>query len=98
MAKHETTTLTCDNCRKRVSSYSTLDITTKEYEQGAGWQRLHVRITCKSGYHNSVSRGTDADLCQKCAIKLLADALKRVRLGERASAGVESSEMRGWKF
>jgi hypothetical protein len=85
----------CDNCGKSLSdSRNSLDICTSKSE-GALWRRLHVKIQHISGFHNDATT-EDADLCRGCAVALLADALKRVKAGERATAGTESTEREGW--
>lgn len=84
----------CDNCGKKVSYDNQLDIVTS-LNEGTYWSRLHVKIKRRSGYHND-AKIEDAALCKKCAVKLLTDALKRVKAGERATAGTEASEQKGW--
>ena len=85
----------CDNCGKKLAGPSCLNIVTSKSEQSLGWARLHVAVQLISGAHND-SQTSDADLCKKCAIKLLSDALRRVRGGERATAGTEEIEEQGW--
>ena len=94
--KTEQVTYSCDKCGKKLkTSNNTLDIKTSLSEDGY-WARLHVRIIHIHGMHND---GTteEAELCKSCASGLLEDALKRVRKGERASAGTEEVEQCGWK-
>ena len=55
------------------------------------WQPFHVKIHFHSG------EVREADLCKTCATFLLVDALRRVRAGERATAGSEGIEQRGWE-
>lgn len=85
----------CDRCQIIVSSSSSLDIVTSLNEESIAWSRLHVNIILRSGCHNDSTK-EDADLCKRCVIDLLEDALKRVRTGERATAGVESASAGGW--
>jgi hypothetical protein len=94
MARIETTDYSCDNCGKKLLGSRSLDITTSKSEENP-WSRLHVRILHIQGYHNE-STEEDADLCKKCAMALLSDALERVKKGERASAGTEEIEQSGW--
>lgn len=85
----------CDKCKKSLKVYAnSLDIVTSLSEAGF-WERLHVKIENVSGVDNNSST-RDADLCQQCCIKLLSDALQRVKSGERASAGTEQPEMMRW--
>lgn len=37
-----------------------------------------------------------AELCKTCTLKLLGDAMARIRKGERATAGVEESDQARW--
>lgn len=94
MAKHETITYTCDNCNKKVRYNSSLNIVTSKRE-GSLWNRLCVKIERNHGFHND-GKVEQANLCQKCAAALLTNAAKRVRSGERASAGTENSIQEGW--
>ena len=80
----------CDDCGNGLpSSKNTLAIVTEKNSSSLGWSRLRVKIEHRYG---SQSHGEmeDAELCQSCAIKLLEDALRRVKLGERATKGSES--------
>lgn len=62
---------------------------------GPVWSRLRVTFEYHHGVHNDSKEGP-ADLCQECAVKLLTDALKRVKAGERLSAGVENIDKTGF--
>jgi len=85
----------CDNCGKSLKHFdNSLEIVTSKQEDNP-WMRLHVKIERHSGVHNE-SEEQDADLCQKCAVRLLADAVRRVKAGERVSKGVKSTEQEGW--
>jgi hypothetical protein len=96
MATHTSEKYTCDNCGKSLrTSDNSLDIVTSLHEDNP-WSRLHVRIEHRHGFHND-SETDQADLCKKCAAKLLADALQRVNHGERATAGTESSDQGNWE-
>ena len=88
----------CDNCGKKVLHGSNLNIVTdkSENEYSQSWERLHVVIIRKHGMHNDGVED-NANLCKKCAVILLEDALKRVKKGERASKGTESSNLEKWK-
>lgn len=85
----------CDKCNETLNSYrNSLNIRTSLSEKSY-WKRLHIVIKHISGVHND-SETRDAELCKKCAIELLKDAIKRVISGERMSAGVENIEMGKW--
>lgn len=81
--------------KKLFTHRNLLDIVTS-LSESSFWSRLHVRIMHVSGVHNSANT-EPAELCKTCVIKLLEDALSRVRKGERASEGVESSDQEGWE-
>lgn len=87
----------CDLCNKELKTTSnTLAIVTEmERYLSSRWARLTVKIVCSSGFHND-GKTTEAELCKTCATNLLTDAVKRVRNGERATKGVESSNQEGW--
>lgn len=83
----------CDRCERTLDGFANeLTIVTSLSEANLGWSRLRVTVLRHSGMHNDASL-KPADLCQKCAIFLLEDALERVRQGERASVGVESTSV-----
>lgn len=83
----------CDNCGNKLKSFrNSITIVTEKNDENIGWSRLRVVIEHHHGSHNN-GETDPADLCQKCTIELLEDALKRVKKGERASKGVESSDM-----
>jgi hypothetical protein len=93
----KSTTYACDKCGKKLpSSSNSLNIVTELIEGGQWWSRLHVYIVNRHGLHNDATEN-DADLCKKCAIEILTDALERVKKGERATAGTETSDQKGWK-
>lgn len=95
MARIETISVVCDNCGKSLPSYmAQLNIVTPKQEDNP-WKRLHVLIKTRTGYHNR-SEESNSDLCKKCAIALLEDAVKRIKLGERTSPGVEEVEKGTW--
>lgn len=86
----------CDNCGKQLKSYkNTLDIVTSLRETNP-WARLHVNIIHRHGVHNDTN-SEDAELCRACALTLLEDAIKRIKAGERTTAGSESIEQGEWK-
>jgi uncharacterized protein YlaI len=96
MSRNETVTYHCDKCGKKLdTSGNTMDIVTSLYETMC-WSRLHVTIIHRHGMHNDW-QADKADLCQKCAIDLLTDALKRVKSGERATKGTQDSEQKDWE-
>lgn len=96
MATHETTTYHCDKCDKKLkTSDNSLNIVSS-LSESVCWSRLHVKIEHIHGMHNNATVD-QADLCKPCAIALLTDALKRVRSGERATAGTEHAEEQSWK-
>jgi len=96
MAEHQSVKYSCDNCGKQLKTFSNqLNIVTSKNESTC-WRRLHVRIQEVSGVHND-AKTRNADLCKKCAILLLEDAVKRIKNGERATAGVEEIDKQGWK-
>lgn len=94
MSKNTKVEYFCEKCGKKLPTYSNhINICTpltKEWDNP--WSRLHITIEHHHGFHND-GKTEQADLCQKCVIFLLADALKRVRSGERVSKGVDSSDM-----
>lgn len=93
MSSYTETKHACDNCEKQLTTHSNhVVIQTSKDENSYGWRRLRVTVELHHGVHNDGTQEL-ADLCQQCAIKLLEDALKRVRAGERSSAGVEEIEM-----
>lgn len=96
MASYTQTTYHCDHCEKKLKYYSnSLDIMTTKRDGSIGWSRLNVKVEHHHGSHND-EEVDQAELCKKCAIELLEDALKRVRKGERATKGTESSDEEGW--
>jgi len=96
MSKSEVTSYHCDKCGKKLKTCDNeLEIVTS-LSESAYWCRLHLTITHKHGMHNN-GNTEPADLCKTCAVELLADALKRVRAGERVSAGVNHAEQEGWE-
>lgn len=82
----------CDKCEKKLPDSSNVMIQTSISEVSHAWSRLRLTIEHRHGFHNN-SKIDPADLCQSCTIALLTDALKRVKNGERVSAGVEQSTM-----
>ena len=93
--KTEHTTYSCEKCGKKLKAYqNSIDIVTSLREDGY-WSRLHVKIEHIHGVHNDATTEA-ADLCKLCTIQLLTDALKRIRKGERATAGVEGIEEGKW--
>lgn len=88
----------CDKCGAKLRTCeNTLHIVTEVSEPSSVyWERVEVKIVRHSGVHND-SETADAELCKRCAIALLKDALYRVRAGERATAGVKSSRKEGWE-
>lgn len=94
--KHIIETYSCDLCGKKLETYNNkLNIVTEIREENP-WMRLHVRIIRRHGMHNDITEES-AELCKDCVVKLLTDAVKRVKEGERATAGVESIEMGTWQ-
>lgn len=55
-----------------------------------------MKVEYSHGVHND-GETEDAALCKPCAVKLLTNALKRVKAGERATKGVESSKQEDWE-
>ncbi len=94
MAKTEETSYSCDKCGKNLKNASGTDIMTS-LSESLSWSRLHVNIILRSGMHNDATE-EKADLCKTCTLALLMDAVKRIRKGERSTAGTESSEQKGW--
>lgn len=93
--KTEHTTYQCEVCGKKLPSWhNSLNIKTSLREEGY-WSRLHVKIEHVHGVHNNATT-EQADLCKKCAVGLLKDALRRITKGERASAGTEGIEEGKW--
>ena len=96
MSKSEVISFSCDKCGKYLPTYrNSMDIMTSLRETGS-WSRLHVQIIHRHGFDNNATV-EQADLCKTCAENLLADALKRVRAGERATEGTESSGQEKWE-
>ena len=98
MAKNESVHYSCDNCGKKLkTSHNSLNIMTSlSSEESIYWSRLHVLIVYRHGMHND-GKEEQADLCKTCAVAILSDALRRVRVGERATAGTEDSSEGKWK-
>jgi hypothetical protein len=91
--KSSTTHYYCDNCDVELPTHTNeVCIVTSKSEQSIGWSRLRVKIEHRHGSHND-AKSEPSELCQNCAYLLLKDAAERVKAGERASAGVESSSM-----
>lgn len=83
----------CDHCGKKLPTHSNhLAIVTSKNDDSRNWSRLHVTIERHHGIHNDAEIEA-ADLCKGCAVKLLTDALKRVKAGERLSKGFGSINM-----
>lgn len=96
MAHSETTTYICDKCGKKLKTCNnSMDIVTS-ISESSYWSRLHVRVIHIHGMHNDATE-ENAELCKTCASVILADALKRVRAGERTTAGTEDSEQNNWE-
>lgn len=95
MSRRETITYACEKCGKTIAGPNNLNIVTSLSED-AYWSRLHVGIIHHHGMYNDGTR-EPADLCQSCAVALLEDAAARVKRGERASAGTEGTDQRGWR-
>lgn len=94
--RSSTTTYFCDKCGKKLStSHNSLNIMTSLSESSL-WSRLHVKILHIHGVNND-STQDQAELCKTCAIKLLVDAVNRMRKGERATEGTESSAQKNWE-
>lgn len=96
MASTTETKYYCDLCSRKLPTFkNNLTIVTEKNSSSAFWSRLSVKVDYCSGVHND---GTtrDAELCKPCAVRLLTDALKRVKAGERATKGSESSDLEGW--
>lgn len=96
MSRSETTSYHCDKCGKKLKTYNNTLKIIKEISTRAFWSRFRLRIEYIYGMHNDATTN-DADLCQACAIELLSDALDRVKKGERASAGTETPDQKGWE-
>lgn len=96
MGSYTATRYDCDNCGKKLpTSGNRVVIQTEKSEGPIGWSRLQVTIEHHHGSHND-GETEKADLCKKCTVALLEDALKRVKKGERMSEGVETSRMLGF--
>ena len=97
MSSLETTSYHCDKCGKKLKTCdNSMTIRTElGNPESQCLSRIDVQIVYKHGMHNE-GEEAQADLCKTCAVELLTDALKRVRSGERASAGVEDSEQGKW--
>jgi protein-arginine kinase activator protein McsA len=94
---HKTEEYACDNCGKNLPTCNnSLEIVTSKSERSVGWSRLHVVIQHRHGSHND-GETDNADLCKKCAVKLLTDALQRVKDGERTTKGAETSDQGNWE-
>lgn len=93
MSNHSETKYACDKCRKRLPTHSNhVAIGTTLSDESIGWSRLRVVIEHRHGSHNN-GKVNRADLCKKCVIALLTDALNRVKKGERVSAGIDTIDM-----
>lgn len=96
MSSQEEKTYFCDLCSKKLKTYSNnLNIKTSLSEDTV-WSRLHIFIKHYSGIHNDVDI-RDADLCKKCAIDLLKNAIERINKNERVSKGAEDIDELGWE-
>lgn len=83
----------CDRCGKKLPTDSnSIAIVSSNSEKSICWSRLRVTIEHHYGSHND-GKVDPADLCKPCTVKLLSNALTRVKKGERMSAGVESIDM-----
>jgi hypothetical protein len=91
MGSYKVTRYTCDKCGGKLSSDSNVIIQTTICEDWYSWSRLKVTIEHHYGMHND-GKTEPADLCKKCTVELLKDALKRVQEGERISAGIDGIE------
>lgn len=95
MAKNETVSYECDKCGKKLKGYNNaLNIVTS-LSEGGYWSHLHVRILHRSGVHND-AKERDADLCKSCAVRMLTDAVARIRKGERCTAGAGEVKEQKW--
>lgn len=79
----------CDNCGDVLPTSSNDVVIQTDKECVVGWKRLRVVIRRFEGVDNH-AQDSPADLCQKCATELLADAVKRVTSNERITAGVRT--------
>lgn len=96
MSSTQSTKYHCDNCGKTLKNCdNNLEIVTYKDDSSYHWSRLRVKIEYSHGCHND-GETDDADLCKKCALLLLNDAIKRIEKGERATAGAESCDQKGW--
>lgn len=96
MATYTISTTSCDNCGKKLPTcQNNVEIVTSKSESSF-WRRLHICIKLHSGVHND-GYTKDADICKDCAIKLLGDAIVRIRKGERLTAGVKHSTQSDWE-
>lgn len=94
--ENKVSTYNCDKCGNKLKTCNnSMDIVTSISED-TYWSRLHVQVVHHHGMHNDGTRD-QADLCKTCAIKLLTDAVNRIRKGERATAGTEDSEQNNWE-
>lgn len=92
MSTETVTKHNCDRCRKHLPDKSNIAIRTEVNGGSFAWSRLTVHITLYSGSHNS-GFNEPADLCKKCTITLLTDALSRVTKGERITGGIDGIDM-----
>lgn len=97
MSQYQRIEYFCDKCGSKLPTFmNQMVIVTDVGQHSSSWSRLHVIIEHHHGSHNN-GKTEKADLCQKCAITLLEDALQRVKAGERMTAGVEDPKERKWE-
>lgn len=82
---NQTTHHHCDKCGKKLKSCDNNVVIMTE----GSINLSHLRVIVEYRYGRDDKQ--PADLCQSCAATLFADAARRVRSGERATAGTESA-------
>lgn len=85
----------CDRCKKRLKTCNNEMLIETSLEEGYFWSRLQVQLIHRHGTNNG-GKEEKAELCQKCAIWVLTDALKRVKAGERTTKGCGNTDQQGW--
>lgn len=84
MAVISFSTYHCDDCGKQIQrNERNVDIVTaKDSDSTSGRRQLHVTVVTYTVHDDDHIKINPADLCQECAVKLLDDALQRLKAGE----------------